>query len=371
MVSSLLCLDAISLRLPDCDLREVSVEVAVGEYLAVMGPTGAGKTVLLEIIAGLRRPDRGRVLLRGAELTHTPACGRGLAYLPQDYALFPHMSVADNITYGLVERGLPPPEIEARMRQTARRLGVEHLLSRRPQTLSGGEAQRVALARALVLEAPLLLLDEPLAAVDERTREELIAALQSVREERSMAVVHVSHSFDEALAVADRLCIVQAGRIAQLGSAEEVMRRPNCEAVALFTGCHNVISGEIRAAGPGAEFCAAALRLPLHSDCRGQAQLMIRPEDIRLLPETATGQPTVWAARVLASGERGPVVRARVEVGGIEWSVLCSRHEAQALDLAPGRVVAAQFPPRPHAVSCPPVRPAPDGAGPRTVCAIA
>jgi ABC-type Fe3+/spermidine/putrescine transport system ATPase subunit len=347
VVNPQLRIEGVSLRLPDCALRDISLEVTAGEYLGVMGPTGAGKTVLLEIIAGLRRPDSGRVWLDGQDLTHTPAYSRGVAYVPQDYALFPHMSVADNIAYGLVERRLAPAEAAPRVIQMADRLGVGHLLERRPRTLSGGEAQRVALARALVLQAPLLLLDEPLAAVDERTREELIRQLQALQREWPMAVVHVSHSFDEALAVAGRLCILSGGRIAQIGPAEEVMRRPNCEFTALFTGCENIIAGQVTRKGAGSEFRRDELRLEVDCPWQGPAQLVVRPEDLRLLAQPSPERDNVREGRVLSSGNRGSFWKFVVEVGGVEWSVLCSRYEAQVLDLAPGMAVAVEFP-----VSC-------------------
>ncbi|MEI6504011.1 MAG: ABC transporter ATP-binding protein, partial [Armatimonadota bacterium] len=344
VVTAQLRIEEVSLRLPDCAIQDINLEVVAGEYLGVMGPTGAGKTVLLEIIAGLRQPDRGRVWLDGQDLTHTPACCRGVAYVPQDYALFPHMSVSDNIAYGLVEQHIAPSEAAPRVQQMAERLGVEHLLARRPRSLSGGEAQRVALARALVLRSPLLLLDEPLAAVDERTREELIRQLQALQREWPMSVVHVSHSFDEALAVADRLCVLHSGRVAQIGPAEEIMRRPNCEFMALFTGCENIVTGEVSRSAEGSQFRRGELELHVDCDWQGGAQLVIRPEDIRLLAESSSERQNTLQGRVVSSGNRGSFWKSVVEVGGVEWSVLCSRYEAQALGLSVGMAVSAEFP---------------------------
>jgi molybdate/tungstate transport system ATP-binding protein len=221
---------------------------------------------------------------------------------------------------------------------------VGHLLERRPRTLSGGEAQRVALARALVLRAPLLLLDEPLAAVDERTREELIRQLQALQQEWPMAVVHVSHSFDETLAVASRLCIINAGMVAQVGPTAEVMLRPDGAFVARFTGCDNIIAGQVSHDGHGPEFTRGDLRLGVACEWQGPGQVVIRPEDIRLLTDAASGRPNVRPGRVVSSGTRGPLWKCVVEVEGVAWSVLCSRYEAQALGVRPGMAVAVEFP---------------------------
>jgi ABC-type Fe3+/spermidine/putrescine transport system ATPase subunit len=160
-----------------------------------------------------------------------------------------------------------------------------------------------------------------------------------------MTVVHVSHSFDEALAVADRLCVLNAGGVAQIGPAEEVMRRPNCEFMALFTGCENVIEGRVSRNGGGSEFVREGLRLHLQGAGEGAARVVIRPEDIRLQSEPSPERENVHEGRVVSGGSRGSFWKFVVEVGGVEWSVLCSRYEAQALDLAVGVPVWVEFPP--------------------------
>jgi len=345
----MLRVEGLSLRLPDCDLRDVCLDVARGECLCLMGPTGAGKTVLIEAIAGVRTPGRGRVWLEGRELTGVPAWARGIAYVPQDAALFPHLTVADNVAYGLVERRLPAETIAARVAHATDLLGVGHLLHRRPTTLSGGEAQRVALARALVLQAGLLLLDEPFAAVDERNREDLGTRVSALHRSLGTAVIHVSHSFEEAMAVADRICVLDAGRVAQVATPDELLRRPNGEFVATFTGARNVVPGNVsRSSNNGCLFQAGDLCIPVPGDHQGPARLVVRPEDILLLP-LASGvlPPGRIPGRITRVTGSGSLLRVEVSTDGVLWTVLALRREAQreGVEIHPGTAVALALPP--------------------------
>lgn len=230
------------LRVGSFSLDGVSLAVPAGEYLCIVGPTGSGKTLLLETIAGLHHPDAGRVLVGGVDVTCSPPQARGLGYVPQDYALFPHMSVADNIAYGLVERGVARGERLERVLGMAEWLGIQHLLQRRPGTLSGGERQRVALARALVLQCQILLLDEPFSAVDQLTRRSIIADLRRLVAELGLTVLHVTHDFQETHALASWVGVMYGGRLLQVGPLEEVFLRPASQRAAEFTGMANVLS---------------------------------------------------------------------------------------------------------------------------------
>ncbi|WP_456423654.1 ATP-binding cassette domain-containing protein, partial [Thermococcus sp.] len=192
----------------DFHLRGITFEVKDGEYFIILGPSGAGKTVLLEIIAGIIEPDRGSVHLNGRDVTDLPPEKRGLAYIPQNYALFPNMSVFDNIAFGLKVRKLPKAEIERKVREIAEVLGISHLLHRKPGTLSGGESQRVAIARALVIEPPLILLDEPFANLDVQTRAKLMREMKRWRKELGFTALHVTHSFEEAISLGDRVGVM-------------------------------------------------------------------------------------------------------------------------------------------------------------------
>jgi molybdate/tungstate transport system ATP-binding protein len=336
----------LGIQLGECRLRDVSLEVRPGEHLCLMGPTGAGKTVLLECIAGLRSPASGTVRLRGQDATAAPAHTRGVAYVPQDHALFPHMDVGQNIAYGLVERRVAPSETAARIQQVADELGIGQLLRRRPATLSGGEAQRVALARALVLQADLLLLDEPCAAVDERTRAQLLAYLRRTRERSATTVIHVSHSFEEAFAVADRMCIMGGGQVLQTGSPDQVFSQPAGLFVAQFTGAANVLAGEVVPVGDQPYFRCDGLSLPVETAVRGPAHLVARPEDLRLRPGLADVAETgVLRGEVSRLSHTGVACLVHVATGGEEWSVLCPKREVLELGLAAGMAVGLEVPP--------------------------
>ncbi len=232
--------------LDEFHLREINLDVAAGEYFVVLGPTGGGKTVLLETIAGLHQPDKGRIMLDGEDVTDAPPERRGIGFVYQDYMLFPHLNVAGNIAFGLKLRRMARETIEEQVTTISQLLGIDHLLHRRPGTLSGGEAQRVALARALVVEPRLLLLDEPLSALDPETREGLQRELARVHRELGTTTVHVTHDFEEAVALGDRIAVVNEGRVVQVGSPEEIFRRPGSEFVARFVGVRNIFRGEIR-----------------------------------------------------------------------------------------------------------------------------
>jgi len=193
-------------------LCDINLDIAVGEYFIVLGPTGAGKTILLETIAGLHQPRRGHILLDGVDITHTPPERRGIGFVYQDYALFPHLTVSGNIAFGLGLQGMGQSDIEKRVAAISQLLGIEHLLHRLPETLSGGEAQRVALARALVVEPRLLLLDEPLSALDPEAREALQRELGRIHRKLGTTTVHVTHDFEEAVALGDRIAVLREYR---------------------------------------------------------------------------------------------------------------------------------------------------------------
>jgi ABC-type sugar transport system ATPase subunit len=196
-------------------LAEISVELPAKQYAVLMGPTGAGKTTLLEIVCGLRRPAAGRVYLEGRDVTELQPGERRIGYVPQDGALFPSMTVREQIGFALARRERPRAEIDARVEELATQLGVRHLLERRPPGLSGGERQRVAIGRALAAEPLLLLLDEPLSAVDEELRGELGALLKRVQRERALTALHITHSRREAAQLADVFLRFEKGRIVQ------------------------------------------------------------------------------------------------------------------------------------------------------------
>jgi len=218
------------------------LEVHSGEYFVVLGPTGQGKTVLLETIAGLQRPQSGRILVQNREVVELPPEKRQMAYVPQDSALFPHLSCRENIAFAATRK---------QAEYWAERLGISYLLDRCPRRLSGGEKQRVALARALAAGSRILLLDEPLAALDPQTRSEFWLELKRLQREQSLTIIHVCHDFTEAYVLAERVGIINRGRLVQVGSKEEVFQRPVTEDIARFVGMSNIFPARVEARSKG------------------------------------------------------------------------------------------------------------------------
>jgi molybdate/tungstate transport system ATP-binding protein len=242
----------ISVEYADFQLKNVSLKIEAGEFFVLMGPTGAGKTVLLEAIAGLAPLASGEVLLDGRDISTLPPEKRGIGLVYQDYALFPHLTVEQNIRFGLRyshRRGLAEDgnesSAEAYFHRLTKQLDLEHLLHRKPPTLSGGEAQRAALARALIIRPRLLLLDEPLSALDAAFREEIRKQLRYLHRETGTTFLMVTHDFHDALALGTRAAVIHNGRVEQTGSVREIYRRPASHFVARFVGMGNVLEARI------------------------------------------------------------------------------------------------------------------------------
>jgi ABC-type Fe3+/spermidine/putrescine transport system ATPase subunit len=241
----MLRLEDISLKLGEFRLREISLHVEPGTYLALLGPTGTGKTVLLETIAGVHKPGSGRIYIKGRDATHLAPEKRHLGIVYQDYALFPHLTVFQNIAFGLRLKGAEGRKIKKVVEEMASFLEIGHLLKRRPNRLSGGERQRVALARALVLEPYVLLLDEPLSALDRATRSRLQKELKRIHTELGITIIHITHDLMEAFFLADRLAVMKQGRILQEGPLDEVCGRPRNRDVAELVGIDNLIAATV------------------------------------------------------------------------------------------------------------------------------
>ncbi|TMC65457.1 MAG: ABC transporter ATP-binding protein [Chloroflexota bacterium] len=247
----------------------VDLEVREGEFFSLLGPSGCGKTTCLRMIAGFEEPTAGRIVLHGRDVSSLPAYERDVNTVFQDYALFPHMSVHDNVEYGLVVKGIGRSERRQRVGEALRMMRLDRLDRRKPGELSGGQRQRVALARALVNQPRVLLLDEPLGALDLKLRQAMQIELKSIQERLSMTFIYVTHDQEEALTMSDRMAVMNQGRVEQVASPAEVYERPVTSFVAGFVGASNVLSG------------AAALAIT------GQRQaITVRPEKIRLgLPD--------------------------------------------------------------------------------------
>lgn len=326
------------------ELRGVNLHVQPGEYLVILGPTGAGKTVLLETIAGLRAPRSGEILVDGVDITRLPCEVRNVGFVYQDYALFPHMTVAQNIAYGLAVRHVASRVQRARVTQLAQTLGIGHLLDRMPATLSGGEQQRVALARALIVHPRLLLLDEPLSALDPRMREDLQRELAWLHRRTGMTKIHITHDFEEAVALADRIAIVSDGEIVQVGTPEEVFRRPASPLVAEFVGVRNIFEGVILRRGAGyAVLDVQGTELAVVTPLSGHVHAALRPEDVILSTQPLSSSArNCLRGRITRIDDRGALVYVTVSVPP---SFVCAitRASLEEMGLAVGSEVYIAF----------------------------
>ncbi|MFA5814319.1 MAG: ABC transporter ATP-binding protein [Bacteroidales bacterium] len=233
-------IENISKRFDSFELNKITLEIPEGEYVVLLGDSGSGKSVLLEIIAGLIKPDQGSIFLNDQDLTDEPIRSRPFGMVFQDLALFPHLSVYENIAYPLKTRHLSKSDISIKIRELSEKLEITHILDRYPPSLSGGERQRVALARTLAIEPACLLLDEPLASVDARIRKEIKSVLRKLHHS-GQTIIHVTHDYQEAVSLASRIGILENGKLIQYGPALEVLRNPVSPFMASFTGIRNFI----------------------------------------------------------------------------------------------------------------------------------
>ena len=236
-------------------LDGITLKIEAGEIFFLLGPSGCGKTTLLRTIAGFYSPDAGRILFDDEDITALPPHRRNTAMMFQSYALWPHMTVAGNVAFGLEERRVPAAETERRVREALASVKMEAYAERRIAQLSGGQQQRVALARALVIRPRALLLDEPLSNLDAKLRLEMRAEIRRVCKESRLTAIYVTHDQKEALSISDRMAILESGKIAQIGRPEEVYRRPRSRVIADFIGETNFIAGTIASSNEGAAHC--------------------------------------------------------------------------------------------------------------------
>jgi putrescine transport system ATP-binding protein len=269
----------------------VSLDIFAGEFFALLGPSGCGKTTLLRLLAGFEFPDEGRILLDGADITPVPPHRRPVNMMFQSYALFPHLTVEGNIAFGLKQEGRPKAEIAARVADMLALVQLTGLGKRKPQQLSGGQRQRVALARSLVKRPRVLLLDEPLAALDRKLREETQFELMHLQEKLKLTFVIVTHDQQEAMTVADRMAVMDRGRLIQVGAPAEIYEQPSSRWVADFIGDVNLIEGQVVETEPAATVVATAgagrLRSHAPAPCKpgDTVWVALRPEKLRIARE--------------------------------------------------------------------------------------
>lgn len=335
-------LDRVSRVWPEFAIRDVSLQVSEGEYLVIVGPTGAGKTLLLELLLGIHRPDSGRVFLDGNDVTELPPEKRGIGMVYQDYLLFPHLDVSRNLAFGLRYQKCSAEQARGRILNVAELLGIAHLLHRYPYTLSGGEKQRVAIGRALVTEPRLLLLDEPLSALDRGTASRLRAELKSLHSTKKLTVVHVTHDLSEARQMGGPIALINQGRLDALGTADELLRRPPTVFAANFFGAVNLYKAEeVQKTESGMRVGAG----PVVADAPlidGTVYLMIHPDEVILLPSSAEGANHL-RGEVTALTDEGHYVAVQLRVSGLPapLTAYVSRHVVRSQGLELGAVVTA------------------------------
>jgi molybdate/tungstate transport system ATP-binding protein len=300
-------------------LRDVSLEVKEGEYFVLLGPTGAGKTVLLDLIMGFHFQDKGRIILDGRNITNVPTDKRGIAYVPQNCPLFPHMSVFDNVEFGLKMRRIASPERKKAVDQMIRVVGLESSVGRMPSTLSGGERQKVVLARVLVTKPRIILLDEPLTAIDAETSRSFLDELKRINREFKVGFLHVTHDQMEAFSLADRVAIMREGKIVQVGEPNEVLSNPADELVARFLGYENVFRVSLVKWERGiSEVNASGVSIKLNSKLESDAAtIAIRPEDIVITME-APPVSLDWnllEGTVKGHTNLGPIIEVAIDAG--------------------------------------------------------
>ena len=275
-------------------LKGVSLDLAPAELVAVLGPSGCGKTTLLRVVAGFVDYD-GEVVVGGVAYDNVPAHKRDMGLVFQDYALFPHLTVADNIAFGLRLRRIAPADVASRTAGLIRLLRLDGLDRRLPSELSGGQRQRVALARALAIDPKVLLLDEPLSALDKKLREEMQVELRQLQRQFKITTLFVTHDQEEALALADKVVVLSEGIVRQIGTPEEIYQRPRDRFVATFIGKSNIFEGRCVGNEPGIAVCAlfgnvpVRVRAPLPPAPESVVYVSVRPELIRLGPPPAAG----------------------------------------------------------------------------------
>ncbi|GIW79289.1 MAG: polyamine ABC transporter ATP-binding protein [Gemmatales bacterium] len=319
-------------------LKNVSLAIESGEMFFLLGPSGCGKTTLLRILAGLVQPDEGEVYFANQRVTHLPSRQRDAVMVFQSYALWPHMTVAKNVAYGLRVRGLPKADIERRVRKALELVRLQDFADRRPAQLSGGQQQRVALARALVVEPRVVLLDEPLSNLDARLRDEMREEIRRLHAASGLTMVYVTHDQKEALTLADRIAVMKEGAIEQVGAPIEVFHKPVSQFVASFLGECNFLPGTIQSLDSSSATVMTAIG-PFQASCRNPDLEVGAPVVCCLRPQSLTigekqGRPNEVSVVVKRLTFLGEVMRIEATAG--ETSLLITSLPYAATHLKPG-----------------------------------
>jgi iron(III) transport system ATP-binding protein len=335
---------------------DISFEIPRGAFATLLGPSGCGKTTTLRMIAGFYDPDKGDIVLSGKRINELPAHRRGTAMVFQDYALFPHMTVRDNVGYGLRVASVAKEERERRVNETLEFVGLGKLGDRWPNQLSGGQQQRVAVGRALVLRPEILLLDEPLSNLDAKLRVQLRYELRALQQQLKMTFVYVTHDQDEALSLSDWIAVMNAGKVEQHGTPWEIYYHPRTAFLADFVGAVNLVPGTVREIREGravVSFGERSISVPIPAGTTLSAgaavKLCVRPEALGLAPRGAAADGAALPGTVVRKAFLGDLMRYWITVDGREWIV--DQPDPGAANDFDGQVTVAVKPERIHVIA--------------------
>ncbi len=326
----------ISVEAGEFSLEDISLKVNKGEYFVILGPTGSGKTLLLETIIGICSLKTGRVLINCVDISNNPPEKRNIGFIYQDYMLFPHLNVSENIKFGLKSKKLGDEEIERKLNEIVNLMEIKHLLSRNVRTLSGGEQQKTALARAIVTSPDVLLLDEPLSALDPGTKERLLSELKKIHSEIKTTTIHVTHDFEEAISLADRIAVMNCGRIVQTGTPDEIFRKPLSEFVAKFVGAENLFKGaSMIKEGMSVIDLFGMDNTKIYSltPKEGDVRIIVRPEDVIVSKEKSVSiARNSFRGKITAVYNKGALIKVVVDAE-IQITALVTRRSFEELNL--------------------------------------
>ena len=331
-------------------LEEVSFDIAEGEFMTFLGPSGCGKTTCLRLISGFENPSTGEVFIAGKNVTRDPPYRRSVNQVFQSYALFPHLSVYENISFGLRMKKLAASDIKRRVDRIVEMTSLQEFADRKPAQLSGGQRQRVALARAVVCEPQVLLLDEPLSALDAKLRTQMRAELKQLQKRLGITFVFVTHDQEEALTMSDRIAVISCGRVEQIGTVNEIYYHPATRFVATFIGETNIVEAEIVGQGADVIHCqmegGMMLAVRAGTPAAGNNVLLsLRPEKIRLYRSQPQGQ-NIFSGRIVVQVFKGAVNDLTVAVsGGLELRALIANDGQQELVFQEGEEVFCRIQP--------------------------
>ena len=323
-------------------VHDLSLVVEKGECVALLGPSGCGKTTTLRMIAGFIDPSAGRIVINGRDITNIAARKRNIGVVFQGYALFPHMTVAQNVAFGLEMRGIPPADIAKRVSDALDMVQLGSFKERLPRQLSGGQQQRVALARAIIINPDALLLDEPLSALDAKLREEVRMQIRQLQRQLSLTTIFVTHDQDEALSMADRIAVMNMGKIEQIGTAKEVYENPATRFVGNFIGRSNLLTGRGEDGVFTTDFGA---RLRFERGTRnGAKSLAVRPQDISICGKAPGEGRNCVEGRIKGLTYLGAEMVVEVVVSGVSFLVDVPLRTGEATDFSVGEAVHLTWP---------------------------